>query len=58
MPALTAPRQTGPGEPFLLWDVVVPADPMAGMTVVNDVVLTGTFQGKGYALDRKTGAMM
>ena len=40
----------------ILWDVVVPGDPMAGMTVVNDIVLTGTFQGKGYALDRKTGA--
>jgi outer membrane protein assembly factor BamB len=24
--------------------------------VVNDIVLTGTFQGKGYALDRRTGA--
>ena len=40
----------------VLWDVVIPGDPLGGMTVVNDLVFTATFQGKVYALDRKTGA--
>ena len=42
----------------ILWDVVVPGDPLGGMTVVNDLVLTGTFQGQVLALDRQTGATL
>ncbi len=40
----------------ILWDVTVAGDPLGATTVVNDVVLTATFQGTIYALDRKTGA--
>jgi outer membrane protein assembly factor BamB len=40
----------------ILWDVEVDGDPFGGATVVNDLVLTGTFQGDIYALDRATGA--
>ncbi len=39
----------------IVWDVTVPGDPLGGTTVVNDLVLTATFQGKIPALDRRTG---
>ncbi len=42
----------------ILWDVVIPGDPTGGMTVVNDLVFTATFQGKVYALDRASGAIV
>ena len=34
----------------------MPGDPTGGATVVNDLVLTATLQGKVLALDRATGA--
>jgi glucose dehydrogenase len=40
----------------VLWDVEVAGDPFGGATVVNDLVLTATFQGSIIALDRATGA--
>jgi outer membrane protein assembly factor BamB len=40
------------------WDTKVPGDPMGGATVVNDLVFTGTYQGKLVALDRDTGAIV
>ncbi len=40
----------------IVWDVTVPGDPTGGVTVINDLVLTGTLQGKILALDRATGA--
>lgn len=39
----------------ILWDVFVDGDPLGATTVVNDLVLTATFQGTVYALDRATG---
>ena len=39
----------------ILWDVEVDGDPFGGATVVNDLVLTATFQGAILALDRATG---
>ncbi|HZR81125.1 MAG TPA: PQQ-binding-like beta-propeller repeat protein [Candidatus Binatia bacterium] len=39
----------------ILWDVEVDGDPFGGATVVNDLVLTATFQGSITALDRATG---
>jgi len=39
-----------------LWDVTVDGDPLGGATVVNDLVLTATFQGTILALSRATGA--
>jgi len=41
-----------------LWDTKVPGDPMGGATVVNDLVVTGTYQGQVIALDRKTGKIV
>jgi glucose dehydrogenase len=42
----------------ILWDVPVPGDPFGGMTVVNDLVFTATFQAKVLAFDRATGALV
>lgn len=39
----------------ILWDVEVDGDPLGATTVVNDLVLTATFQGRILALDRATG---
>jgi outer membrane protein assembly factor BamB len=39
----------------ILWDTLVDGDPTGGVTVVNDLVLTATFQGDVFGLDRKTG---
>ena len=36
----------------------VPGDPTGGVTVVNDLVLTATYQGSVVALNRKTGAVV
>jgi outer membrane protein assembly factor BamB len=41
-----------------LWATKVPGDPMGGATVVNDLVVTGTYQGQVIALDRKTGKIV
>lgn len=42
----------------ILWDVQIPGDPLGGMTVVNDLVFTATYQGQILALDRGTGAIV
>jgi glucose dehydrogenase len=39
----------------ILWDTLVDGDPTGGATVVNDLVLTATFQGDVFAFERKTG---
>jgi outer membrane protein assembly factor BamB len=39
----------------ILWDVPVDGDPTGGATVVNDLVITATFQGEVIALQRETG---
>ncbi len=38
------------------WDVAVPGDALGAATVVNDLVLTSTYQGLLLAYDRATGA--
>ena len=40
------------------WDTKVPGDPTGGVTVVNNLVLTATYQGKVIALNRATGAVV
>jgi outer membrane protein assembly factor BamB len=42
----------------IAWDTKVPGDPTGGVTVVNDLVLTATYQGAVVALDRSTGAVV
>lgn len=37
------------------WDTKISGDPLGGATVVNDLVLTGTYQGQVVALDLTTG---
>ena len=37
----------------LLWDTKVPGDPTGGVTVVNGLVVTATYQGTMVALDRR-----
>jgi alcohol dehydrogenase (cytochrome c) len=38
-----------------LWDVQIDGDPTGGVTVVNDLVFTATFQGEVTAHERATG---
>ena len=40
------------------WTASVPGDPTGGATVVNNLVLTATFQGELVAIDRATGAVV
>ncbi len=40
------------------WDTKVPGDPTGGVTVVNNLVLTATYQGEVLALNRATGAVV
>ncbi len=42
----------------IAWDTKVPGDPTGGVTVVNNLVLTATFQGAVVALNRSTGAVV
>ena len=42
----------------IAWDTKVPGDPTGGVTVVNDLVLTATYQGSVVALNRATGAIV
>lgn len=42
----------------IIWDTKVPGDPTGGVTIVNDLVLTATYQGKVLALNRATGAVV
>jgi outer membrane protein assembly factor BamB len=42
----------------IAWDTKVPGDPTGGVTVVNDLVLTATYQGSVVALNRNTGAIV
>lgn len=39
----------------ILWDTLVDGDPTGGVTVVNDLVITATFQGDVLAYARDTG---
>lgn len=39
----------------ILWDTPVDGDPTGGATVVNDLVITATFQGNVIAYQRETG---
>ncbi|HKU43275.1 MAG TPA: PQQ-binding-like beta-propeller repeat protein [Polyangiales bacterium] len=39
----------------ILWNATVDGDPTGGATVVNDLVLTATFQGNVIAYQRETG---
>lgn len=57
---------TGPGEVVaidaatggVLWATSVPGDPLGGVTVVNDLVLTALLDGRILALARDTGEIM
>jgi outer membrane protein assembly factor BamB len=42
----------------IVWDTKVPGDPTGGVTIVNNLVLTATYQGKVLALNRATGAVV
>jgi outer membrane protein assembly factor BamB len=42
----------------IAWDTKVPGDPTGGVTIVNDLVLTATYQGEVLALNRTTGAVV
>jgi outer membrane protein assembly factor BamB len=42
----------------IAWDTKVPGDPTGGVTIVNNLVLTATYQGKVLALNRSTGAVV
>jgi outer membrane protein assembly factor BamB len=41
-----------------LWDTSIPGDPTGGATVVNNLVITATFQGALVVLDRRTGKIL
>ena len=41
-----------------LWDTKVPGDPTGGATVVNDLVLTATYQGTLVAINRSSGRIV
>jgi outer membrane protein assembly factor BamB len=41
-----------------VWDTKVPGDPTGGVTIVNDLVLTATYQGTVVALNRASGAVV
>ncbi len=57
---------SGPGEVVaidaatgtIVWDAEIDGDPLGAATVVNDLVLTATFQGRVFALDRATGGTL
>jgi outer membrane protein assembly factor BamB len=42
----------------ILWDTKVPGDPTGAATVVNNLVLTATSQGRLFALNRATGRIV
>jgi glucose dehydrogenase len=42
----------------VVWDTQIDGDPLGGTLVMGDLVLTGTYQGKIYALDRATGRIV
>jgi outer membrane protein assembly factor BamB len=42
----------------IAWDTKVPGDPTGGVTIVNNLVLTATYQGEVLALNRATGAVV
>jgi glucose dehydrogenase len=42
----------------VLWNTKVDGDPLGATTVVNDLVLTATYQGVLYALDRENGKIV
>ena len=39
----------------VLWDAPVDGDPTGGVTIVNDLAITATIQGKVFAYQRETG---
>lgn len=42
----------------IVWSVTVPGDPLGGITVVNDLVLTALLSGEILALDRASGDLL
>jgi glucose dehydrogenase len=40
------------------WDTKIPGDPTGGVTIVNNLVFTATYQGEVLALNRATGAVV
>ncbi len=42
----------------MVWDTRVPGDPTGGVTIVNNLVFTATYQGQVLALNRATGAVV
>ncbi|HEY6531465.1 MAG TPA: PQQ-binding-like beta-propeller repeat protein, partial [Acidimicrobiales bacterium] len=42
----------------IAWETAVPGDPLGGVLVVNDLVLTATLQGMIVALDRASGEIV
>ena len=42
----------------IAWDTKVPGDPTGGVTIVNNLVLTATYQGEVLALNRATGTVV
>jgi outer membrane protein assembly factor BamB len=55
-PGEVAAIDAGSGE--LLWSTEVDGDPLGGATVVGDLVLTATYQGRFYALSRESGEIV
>jgi hypothetical protein len=39
----------------ILWDTPVQGDPTGGVTIINDLAITATFQGDVFAYQRETG---
>jgi outer membrane protein assembly factor BamB len=42
----------------VLWSTEVDGDPVGGATVVGELLLTATYQGWIYALDRQSGEVV
>jgi outer membrane protein assembly factor BamB len=42
----------------IVWDTKVPGDPTGAVTVVNDLVLTATYQGTFVAINRSNGRIV
>jgi outer membrane protein assembly factor BamB len=42
----------------IAWDTKVPGDPTGGVTIVNNLVFTATYQGEVLALNRASGAVV
>ncbi|MGH8985410.1 MAG: PQQ-binding-like beta-propeller repeat protein [Acidimicrobiia bacterium] len=56
LPGTVSAIDVGSGE--VLWETMVPGDPLGATLVVNDLVFTATYQGVIYALNRGTGELV